>query len=160
MGDVTGPIPTLPGHRHPLPEGSKCDVHPDRPAIARIQGETDSFGSELGDYCAECLEERRNQPKEHWPCDWCNTVAELKPQRDYDEGTCGRVYQVCAPCVERYHRRLEQERQELGYEDDDGWDDDPEPPIDWLTEQYDEWWHLFDCAAGLDYGQLWIGCRP
>lgn len=43
MGDVTGPISTLPGHRHKLPSGATCDDHPDRPAVARIQGETDSF---------------------------------------------------------------------------------------------------------------------
>lgn len=30
MGDVTGPISTLPGRRHELPEGTMCDVHPDR----------------------------------------------------------------------------------------------------------------------------------
>jgi hypothetical protein len=47
MGEVTGPISTLPGHSHQVPDGTVCDDHPDRPAVARIQGETDSFGAEL-----------------------------------------------------------------------------------------------------------------
>lgn len=57
MGDVTGPVSTLPGAGHALPAGTMCDDHPDRPAVARIQGETDSFGSELWDLCEECRDE-------------------------------------------------------------------------------------------------------
>ena len=49
MAEVTGPISTLPGARHALPAGTMCDEHPDRPAVARVQGETDSFGCELND---------------------------------------------------------------------------------------------------------------
>ena len=59
MGDVTGPISTLPGSRHDFPDGTMCDDHPDRKAVARVQGETDSFGSELIDMCQECLDEHR-----------------------------------------------------------------------------------------------------
>ena len=40
MADVTGPISTLSGAHHPVPNGQMCDDHEDRPAIARIQGET------------------------------------------------------------------------------------------------------------------------
>lgn len=46
MAEVTGPTSYLPGHHCKLPPGTMCDEHPDRLAIARVQGETDSFGSE------------------------------------------------------------------------------------------------------------------
>ncbi len=41
MAEVTGPISSLPGAYHSLPKGTMCDEHPDRPAVARVQGETD-----------------------------------------------------------------------------------------------------------------------
>ena len=44
MADVTGPISTLPGSRHRVPDGQSCDTHSDRFAVYRIQGETDSTG--------------------------------------------------------------------------------------------------------------------
>jgi hypothetical protein len=44
MSDVTGPISSLPGSTHAAPTAGMCDDHPDRPAVARVQGETDSFG--------------------------------------------------------------------------------------------------------------------
>ena len=47
MADVTGPISSLPGSGHSVPDGAMCDEHPDRPAVARVQGETDSFGCEM-----------------------------------------------------------------------------------------------------------------
>lgn len=53
-----GPVMTLPGARLPFPPGTTCDTegHEDRPAVARIQGETDSFGCEAADLCTECAE--------------------------------------------------------------------------------------------------------
>lgn len=36
-----------------------CDDHPDVPAVARVQGETDSFGCEMHDLCQACLDELR-----------------------------------------------------------------------------------------------------
>lgn len=58
MADVIDGYPrTRSGSKHRLPAGATCDQHPDRPAVARIQGETDSFGCELCDMCAECYEE-------------------------------------------------------------------------------------------------------
>ena len=109
MADVTGPISTLPGSSHDLPKGTMCDDHPDRPAIARIQGETDSFGSEMHDMCAECLEEHRAylrspeaQERRKGRCEWCgNAATDLRDARDYDEGLSGRLYRVCGPCVKR-----------------------------------------------------------
>lgn len=75
MGDVTGPISTLPGRRHELPEGTMCDVHPDRAAVVRVQGETDSFGCEMYDCCQECFDEireyERSDEAKTGKCDWC-----------------------------------------------------------------------------------------
>jgi hypothetical protein len=109
MGDVTGPISSLPGRLHEVPKDAVCDVHPDRPAEVRIQGETDSFGCEMIDMCWECAEEHRaylksDQFKEDTTgqCGWCRNWAEgLRPTRDYDEGLSGPVYQVCQPCRKR-----------------------------------------------------------
>lgn len=128
MGDVTGPISTLPGARHPVPDGQMCDDHPDRPAVARIQGETDSFGCEMNDMCAECLAEERSYAAEARAgrCDWCKQdVTDLRPRRDYDEGTCGRVYHVCGACADRHQKRIEEEARDMGYDDyfDDPFDD-------------------------------------
>ena len=103
MADITGPIHTLPGASHDVPDGACCDMHQDRLAVARIQGETDSFGSELYDVCQECLEEIRNY-KDVGVCDWCHTESALRPYRDLDEGRTGPVYRVCAAC-----RRKDQE---------------------------------------------------
>ena len=113
MADVTGPISSLPGSTHQLPDGAMCDTHQDRPAVARIQGETDSFGSEMHDVCAECRDEIRNH-KDHGRCDWCKTEADLRPYRDLEEGSAGPVYQVCAEC-----RRKDRARWAAEVEDDD-----------------------------------------
>lgn len=114
MADVTGPISTLPGALHRLPIGAKCDDHPDRQAVARVQGETDSFGSELMDLCQECLDAMKNADA-GGICDWCGAdAASLKPTRDYEEGSRGRVYEVCSECISRMNSRLEQE---AGYYD-------------------------------------------
>ena len=105
MADVTGPISTLPGAIHNIPDGTMCDEHPDRPAVRRVQGETDSFGSEMHDLCQECLDEIKKYAKEARCgfCDWCkNEVADLRPKRDWDEGSHGPVYYVCGPCAKRY----------------------------------------------------------
>ncbi len=86
MADVTGPISTLPGASHAVPEGTMCDEHPDRPAVARIQGETDSMGCEMIDACAECVVEIRNEGLGQTvctgDCDWCKKEAtDLRPAR-------------------------------------------------------------------------------
>jgi len=112
MTDVTGPIQTLPGTGHAVPPGTMCDDHPDRPAVARIQGETDSFGAELIDCCAECRDALRaaiRAPQRGW-CDWCKTMAEgIRDHRDFEEGSSGPVYSVCAGCRTRELQRLERE---------------------------------------------------
>jgi hypothetical protein len=85
-----------------------CDEHPDRLSYRRVQGETDSFGSEMHDMCQECYENYRKEMEAHRAeaatgvCDWCKAHAtDLRDRRDYDEGMCGPVYRVCGPCVRR-----------------------------------------------------------
>ena len=127
MGDVTGPISTLPGHGHDFPDGAVCDEHPDRPAVARIQGETDSFGAELWDMCQECLDEHRREMREadhSGVCDWCKKhMPHLRPRRDYEEGMSGRVYDVCDDCIKRQNENDERELEARGYYDVD-WGDE------------------------------------
>jgi len=104
MADVIGPTSTMPGHRHNLPEGATCDIHPDRPAVARVQGETDSMGAELNDLCSECLAAEREARLEgrKGNCDWCNLpFDDLCETRDYEEGVRGPIYLVCRPCRKR-----------------------------------------------------------
>jgi hypothetical protein len=127
MGDVTGPISSLPGSSHALPDGAVCDEHPRRKAVARIQGETDSFGCEMWDVCDQCLKGIRadNAERRIGACDWCKGEAtDLRPARDYDEGMAGRIYDVCGACVKR---RNDEAAEELARYDDDGyldWEDD------------------------------------
>ena len=122
MADVTGPISTLPNSRHVPPEGTKCDDHPEREAVIRVQGETDSFGSEMHDMCAECLKDYRDylqspEAQEHRKgrCEWCSKDAtDLSDARDYDEGLCGRVYRVCGPCLQRADDKARRELEAYG----------------------------------------------
>lgn len=111
MADVTGPISSLPGATHTAPEGTMCDDHPDRPASHRVQGETDSFGSEMHDMCAECFKQYKDNKKPMIAtCDWCKSPdVALKPRRDYDEGLAGRVYYVCAECIRKDNERAREE---------------------------------------------------
>lgn len=124
MGEVTGPISTLPGAGHDFPDGTVCDEHSDRPAVARIQGETDSFGAELNDMCRECLDAYRDEMKNaDWSgkCDWCgHHKPRLRPRRDYEEGMSGRVYDVCDDCIKRIE---DEDRAYLDRFDDYGDDD-------------------------------------
>lgn len=116
MAEVTGPIGTLPGSVHSLPQGTICDDHPERPAVKRVQGETDSFGSEQIDMCQECYDEYRNRDtteERTGCCDWCKSEAtDLRPRRDFDEGSSGPVYQVCGACVRKENDRAAAEIEE------------------------------------------------
>lgn len=119
MADVIGPCSTLPGDRSEAPEGMMCDRHPDRPAVRRVQGETDSFGAELHDMCQECLDEEARYRAEARTgcCDWCKKEAtDLRDRRDYEEGMHGPVYRVCGACVKAENERLQEELDE--YYDD------------------------------------------
>ncbi len=116
MADVSGPCSTLPGSYH-QPEGM-CDDHHDRVSVARIQGETDSFGAEYYDVCQECLDEHRSYLKSDdfaesrkGKCDWCKSQAEdLRDRRDIEEGMGGRVYRVCGACVKEELAIWEEDR--------------------------------------------------
>ena len=122
MADVTGPISTLPNSVHSPPEGAKCDEHPNLPAMYRVQGETDSFGSEMHDLCGECFRRWRAEPKfKPDACDWCKEPADdCAPTRDYDEGMYGPVYYVCRECRRRQN---DEARAELArYDLDSDWD--------------------------------------
>lgn len=107
MSEVSdGPVSTLPGHSHHLPDGATCDYHPERRAVARIQGETDSFGCEMSDLCADCLKSEREYARSPeartGTCEWCEQAStDLSPTRDYEEGMSGRVYNVCGACRKR-----------------------------------------------------------
>lgn len=118
MSEVIGPTSKLPGAAWDVPDGAVCDTHSDRAAVARIQGETDSFGAELFDMCQECLKEFRAWKREgdhSGECDWCHLhKPRLSPQRDYEEGFYGRVYDVCDDCIRRRDARIEQELDDIG----------------------------------------------
>lgn len=128
MSDVTGPISSLPGSRHTPPDGTRCDEHPDRPAIARVQGETDSFGCEMNDLCEECLKAEREYARSpeatSGRCDWCKKDAtDLRARRDYEEGMCGPVYEVCGGCAARSDARIQADLDAYDNGRDDDWDD-------------------------------------
>ena len=114
MADVIGPNRYLPGQEIQVPEGMTCDEHDDRPATHRIVGETDSFGSELIDWCDECYEKYKKEKTEGdhgsgiTSCDHCSASGvRTTTTRDPDEGSCGPVYYLCDGCLQRlrdYHR--------------------------------------------------------
>lgn len=130
MAEVTGPISTLAGFVRAVPEGTMCDEHPTVLAVKRIQGETDSMGSEQHDMCQVCVDKHNAYLASEQAvqdrmgtCEWCKGgPLELFSRRDYDEGSSGRVYQVCRPCIKRDNERAAEElaadREEFG-----DWDD-------------------------------------
>lgn len=116
MAEVSnGPVSTLPGHSSSVPKGAKCDEHPDRDAVRRIQGETDSFGCEYHDMCQECYDEYVHEAKNadrSEKCDWCGQHDEhLYPHRDIEEGSHGRVYEMCKPCIDAERQRWEEDEE-------------------------------------------------
>jgi len=124
MAEVTGPISTLPGHRRGSPDGAVCDEHPDRPAVVRLQGETDSFGCEMYDLCQECFDAEKKAEAEPdiGKCDWCKTDEQaLRPRRDIDEGSHGPVYYVCAACAKKDEDAIMAELSQ--YDNDEDFDD-------------------------------------
>jgi hypothetical protein len=130
MADVIGPNSYLPGQVLTVPKDMTCDEHPDKPAVVRIVGETDSMGSEMIDMCSECyaahekfLEEQRLNPPLN-TCDWCKTPdVETRLTRDYDEGMSGPLYDVCSPCRQAANKRAQEELDEMDREDDNrDWD--------------------------------------
>lgn len=129
MADVIGPNSYLPGQKIKVPHGAMCDEHPDRPAVCRVVGETDSFGSELMDMCQQCMDEHDNAPRSSdAKCDRCGAVGELLPTRDPDEGLTGPIYYYCFGCRTK---QSEEARDEIidsycGADEPLGLDDEPE----------------------------------
>lgn len=129
MSDISnGPVSSRPNSRHKVPDGATCDnayeLHQEeRPAVVRRQGETDSFGCEYEDLCQECddrmqaeVEAERSAPKY---CDWCKDVkSNVRPQRDFDEGLAGRLYDVCQGCRDRERARLAEDQETFDELDD------------------------------------------
>jgi len=104
MADVIGPNSYLPGRRLKPLLGVMCDEHPTVLSVTRVVGETDSYGSEINDLCQECVDLMDEQIKEtsSGNCDWCkNHSPELVKHRDYEEGSTGPVYDVCAACISK-----------------------------------------------------------
>ncbi len=121
MSAVTGPISTLPGAIFRAPEGARCDDHPERPAAGRLQGETDSMGSEMHDLCQECLDKARAAARADasGTCDWCKAQAtDLRNHRDWEEGSSGPVYRVCGACRARESESLADDIDNYSF----GWD--------------------------------------
>lgn len=116
MADVTGPIASLPGAVHSVPKGQMCDDCANEglqvPAVKRIQGETDSFGSEMYDVCQKHYDAYKALPDEmaNGCCDWCKCAAtDLKPFRNTDEGMAGPVYYVCGVCRKQAYDQASEE---------------------------------------------------
>lgn len=125
MADTTGPISTLPGANHAVPDRTMCDAHPDRPATRRVQGETDSFGCELIDMCDECHAIYKREMAETATeratgvCEWCGQPAtDLRQRRDYEEGSYGSLYDVCGACIRQQNQEAAEELERSGYYDD------------------------------------------
>jgi hypothetical protein len=73
------------------------------------------MGCEMPDLCAECLAEYRKHATaaRAGVCDWCKSeVSDLRAARDYEEGMCGPVYQVCGACIRRRNDELREEADE------------------------------------------------
>lgn len=104
MSDVSrGSVSSMPGSWHLVPDGTMCDHHPRLVATHRVQGETDSMGCEYVDMCPFCKSlyvAGREAAKENLGfCELCKSQAKgIRAWRDYDEGSCGRVYRVCTEC--------------------------------------------------------------
>lgn len=105
MAAVTGPIRSLPGTIFSAKANTTCDDHDDRPAVKRIQGDTDSFGSEMLDVCQECydayIKVRDDETnKVAMNCERCGKESfDCKPTRDPGESATGPVYYWCSSCV-------------------------------------------------------------
>lgn len=105
MSEVTGPVSTLPGSIRMIRElpPPQCDSHPDRQAEFLIQGETDSMGAEWIHACDECRSNMQAfRLARIGTCAFCSSEdVYVRHYRDPDEGSCGPVYDVCAPCRDR-----------------------------------------------------------
>lgn len=101
----------LPGGRLAMPAGAVC--HCGVIAVARMQGETDSWGHEELDLCGSHLAEMRAAEPEVGRCEWCGHEALREATRDPGEGMSGPVYEVCPGCLARLARQVEEDLADL-----------------------------------------------
>jgi hypothetical protein len=133
-----GPVSSMPGSKHRVEPGATCTNHENAPAVEKVQTETDRYGAEYFYACEACKIIRDKSLHELNPgvCDWCNDKSNhLVKRRDPDEGTSGRVYNVCSECIVKQNKKLEEERIEHikengGYIRDDSDDNYPIDPAD------------------------------
>lgn len=115
-----GRVSTLPGAVSGTDE--QCDDHPERKAVKRVQGETDSMGCEYIHLCKECLDKIALPIRISGHCDWCKCESDsLRHRRDVDEGMSGPVYRVCGPCIEKENKAIAEEH--ASYEEHADFDD-------------------------------------
>ena len=103
-----GPVSSMPGAvSH---SNQPCDEHPNRMAVKRIQGETDSMGCEYFHVCQECSDKIVSPVRVSGHCDWCKSNSDsLRHRRDMDDGMAGPVYRVCGPCIEKENKAVAEE---------------------------------------------------
>lgn len=113
-----GRVSTLPGAVSGTDE--QCDDHPERKAVKRVQGETDSMGCEYIHLCKECLDKIALPIRISGHCDRCKSqVEDLRHHRDFEEGASGPVYRVCGSCVKKENEAVANEiAANAGYDDD------------------------------------------
>lgn len=141
IGDASdGPVSTLKGTIF-MPDGpdSICERDHDALTVAvyKMQTETDSSGCEYIHLCEECYTEAVNHV-EISTCDWCHADhVVVKSIRHWEEGNSGPVYEVCAPCREKYYKEMNEllaNEPDIEYMDDDYYDDEPYPEYDMEEE--------------------------
>lgn len=97
----------------------ECEGHIDVPAITVLVGSVDSYGSEFYPMCKkhkdsyivhrdQKMEEELKNPT--GCCDWCNTSnVVVSPRRDFEEGSSGRLYDVCSKCIDKENKAIQRE---------------------------------------------------
>lgn len=95
-----GPVNTIPGDIFLCGQGHSCINHENIIAEAAIQTETDSMGCEYKFVCPMCLTQHLkncNNEQELY-CEHCGLLKNTKPRRDPEEGSSGRLYNICDEC--------------------------------------------------------------
>jgi hypothetical protein len=86
-----------------------CDQHDHVPAVVRVQGETDSFGSEMVDMCNYCYAQFNVSTTQDvvGKCDLCHEPdRDLKHHRDPEQSATGPVYMACQDCIAKAQVQL------------------------------------------------------
>lgn len=95
-----GPVSTYRGDLFLAGRNIMCDKHNKKIALAAIQGETDSMGCEYIFACQECVDEylKNHNNEQEMYCEQCGLLKKTKPRRDPEEGSSGRLYNICNEC--------------------------------------------------------------